>query len=174
MHAKLLHSCLWTGGCQLPLSIGFSRREYWSGLPCPHPGDLPNPATEPESPAVTGRFFPSGVQPQQSPGISSGWTTSANEERDRDKERTTQGAQASSVSEARFTLFSSGLLYPELYIQQCEKCRVNIPSVITFINIRFLLVRVLFFVHHLLFWRLGDISWPLFDKCWSARTIIFP
>ena len=33
-----------------PLSMGFSREEYWSGLPFPSPGDLPNPGTEPESP----------------------------------------------------------------------------------------------------------------------------
>ena len=36
---------------QAPLSIGFSRQEYWSGLPCPFPGDLPNLGTEPECPA---------------------------------------------------------------------------------------------------------------------------
>ena len=34
---------LWTVALQAPLSIGFSRQEYWSGLPCPPPGDLPNP-----------------------------------------------------------------------------------------------------------------------------------
>ena len=48
--------------------------------------------------------------------------------------------------------------------------QLNIPSVITFINIRFLLVRVLFSVHHLLFRRPVDIPWPPFDKGWSART----
>ena len=40
--------------------MGFSRDEYWSGLPCPPPGDLPNPGIEPESlmfPALAGRFF---------------------------------------------------------------------------------------------------------------------
>ena len=40
--------------------MGFSRQECWSGLPCPSPGDLPNPGTEPESlisPALAGRFF---------------------------------------------------------------------------------------------------------------------
>ena len=42
---------------QAPLSRGFSRQEYWSGLPCPPPGDLPHPRTEPESPALAGRFF---------------------------------------------------------------------------------------------------------------------
>ena len=37
---------------QSPLSVGFFRREYWSGLPCPPPGGLPNPGTEPRSPAL--------------------------------------------------------------------------------------------------------------------------
>ena len=37
---------LWTVACQAPLSMGFSRQEYWSGLPCPSPGDLPDPGIE--------------------------------------------------------------------------------------------------------------------------------
>ena len=37
---------------QPPLSMEFSRQEYWSGLPLPSPGDLPNPGTEPRSPAL--------------------------------------------------------------------------------------------------------------------------
>ena len=37
---------------QAPLSMGFFRQEYWSGLPCPPPGDLPDPGTEPASPMV--------------------------------------------------------------------------------------------------------------------------
>ena len=40
----------WTVACQAPLSMGFSRQEYWSELPCPSPGDLPNPGIEPASP----------------------------------------------------------------------------------------------------------------------------
>ena len=43
---------LWTVAHQVPLSIGFSRQEYWSGLPCPPPGDLPNPGVKPKSPAL--------------------------------------------------------------------------------------------------------------------------
>ena len=39
----------WTVACQAPLSMGFSRQEYWSGLPCLPPGDLPNPGIKPES-----------------------------------------------------------------------------------------------------------------------------
>ena len=42
----------WTVARQAPLSMGFSRQEYWSGLPFPSPGDLPNPGIEPESPAL--------------------------------------------------------------------------------------------------------------------------
>ena len=38
---------LWTVACQAPLSMGFSRQEYWRGLPCPPSGDLPDPGTEP-------------------------------------------------------------------------------------------------------------------------------
>ena len=41
----------WTVGYQAPLSMGFSRQEYWSGLPFPSPGDLPDPGIEPRSPA---------------------------------------------------------------------------------------------------------------------------
>ena len=50
----------WTVAHQAPLSMGFSRQEYWSGLPCPSPGDLPNPGIKPTSlmsPALAGRFF---------------------------------------------------------------------------------------------------------------------
>ena len=45
---------------QAPLSMGFLRREYWSGLPFPPPGDLPNPGiklTSPVPPALAGGFF---------------------------------------------------------------------------------------------------------------------
>ena len=51
---------LWTAAHQAPLSMGFSRQEYWSGLPCFPPGDLPNPGIKPTSlmsPALAGRFF---------------------------------------------------------------------------------------------------------------------
>ena len=50
-------SCLtlatpWTVARQAPLSMGFSRQEYWSGLPFPSPGDLPDPGIEPGFPAL--------------------------------------------------------------------------------------------------------------------------
>ena len=41
-----------TVACPAPLSVEFSRKEYWSGLPFPSPGDLPNPGMEPRSPAL--------------------------------------------------------------------------------------------------------------------------
>ena len=49
-----------TVACQAPLSMGFSRQEYWSGWPRPPPGDLPNPGIElasPTSPELAGGFF---------------------------------------------------------------------------------------------------------------------
>ena len=51
---------LWTVAHQAPLSMGFSRQEYWSGVPCPPPGDLPDPGIEPVSlmfPALEDRLF---------------------------------------------------------------------------------------------------------------------
>ena len=45
--------------CQAPLSVGFSRKEYWSGLSFPFPGDLPDSGIEPESPALQADFLPS-------------------------------------------------------------------------------------------------------------------
>ena len=50
----------WTAACQAPLSMGFPRQEYWSGLPFPPPGDLPDPGIEPVtlvSPALAGGFL---------------------------------------------------------------------------------------------------------------------
>ena len=50
----------WTIACQAPLSMGFSRQEYWGGLPFPSPGELPNPGIEsasPVRPALAGRLF---------------------------------------------------------------------------------------------------------------------
>ena len=66
MHAKSLQSCLtllrspWSVACHAPLSMGFSRQEYWSGLLCPVPGDRPDPEIEPTSlmsPELADGFF---------------------------------------------------------------------------------------------------------------------
>ena len=51
----------WTVARQAPLAMGFSRQGYWSGLPIPSPGHLPDPGigpTSPMSPALVGEFFP--------------------------------------------------------------------------------------------------------------------
>ena len=47
----------WTVARRAPPSMGFSRQEYWAGLPFLPPGDLPNPGIELKSPALAGRFF---------------------------------------------------------------------------------------------------------------------
>ena len=58
-HVRLFVS-IWTMDCQVPLSLGFCRQEYWSGLLCPLPGGLPHPGIKPASPmplALVGEFF---------------------------------------------------------------------------------------------------------------------
>ena len=55
----------WTIACQAPPSMGFSRQEYWSGLPFPSPGDLPDPGIKPKPPALQANSLPS-----ESPGKS--------------------------------------------------------------------------------------------------------
>ena len=65
MHAQSLNRVLlfetpWTVARQALLSVGFSRQDYWSGLPFPSLGDLPHPGMEPTSPlspVLAGRFF---------------------------------------------------------------------------------------------------------------------
>ena len=58
-HVRLF-ATLWARVCQAPLSVGFSRQEYWNGFPCLPPGNLPDPGIKPTSltsPALAGRFF---------------------------------------------------------------------------------------------------------------------
>ena len=54
-----LFAASWTVIHQAPQSMGFSRQEYWSGLPCPPPGDLPNPGINSGSPALQVNSLPS-------------------------------------------------------------------------------------------------------------------
>ena len=56
-HVQLFET-LWTVAHQTPLSMVFSRQEYWSGLPCPLPGDLPNPGIKPRSPILQANSLP--------------------------------------------------------------------------------------------------------------------
>ena len=60
-----LFATLWTVACQAPLSMGFSRQEYWSGLSCPPPGDLPNSGIEPRSPTLQANSLL--TEPQRKP-----------------------------------------------------------------------------------------------------------
>ena len=57
-HVRLF-ATLWTVAYQAPPSMGFSRQEYWSGLPFTSPGDLPDPGIEPGSPALQTDALPS-------------------------------------------------------------------------------------------------------------------
>ena len=51
----------WAVAHQAPLAMGFSNQKYWSRLPFPSPGDLPDPGIEPASPALAGGFFTTGA-----------------------------------------------------------------------------------------------------------------
>ena len=58
-HSVMFNSVTrWTVACQAPLSMKFSRQEYWNGLPSNSPGDLPNPGIEPISPALQADSLP--------------------------------------------------------------------------------------------------------------------
>ena len=62
VHVQLLQSCPnsrphWTAACQASLSMGFSRQEYWSGLPCPPPGDLSDPGIRTHISHIVGGIF---------------------------------------------------------------------------------------------------------------------
>ena len=70
----------WTVACQAPLFMGFSRQEYWSGLTCPPPGDLPDPGIKPRSPPLQADSLPSeplgrqirGMQTKEKKGRNNG------------------------------------------------------------------------------------------------------
>ena len=57
----------WTVAHQVPLSMVFSRQEYWSGLPFPTSGDLPNPGIKPGSPALQANSLPVELPGNQTP-----------------------------------------------------------------------------------------------------------
>ena len=65
----------WSLAYQAPLSMGFSRQEYWSGLPFPSPGDLPNPRTEAGSPALQADALPSELPEKASNTVTSSMKT---------------------------------------------------------------------------------------------------
>ena len=69
-----LFATLWTVAHQAPQSMGFSRQEYWSGLPFPSPGDLSNPGIEPRSPALqadalTSELLVAKILPEHKPSF---------------------------------------------------------------------------------------------------------
>ena len=64
----------WTIVCQAPLSVEFSRPEYWSGLPFPSPGDLPNPGIELQSPTLQADSLPSEPPGKPLKEVDMGWS----------------------------------------------------------------------------------------------------
>ena len=74
-----LYVILWTVACHIPLSMGFSRQEYWNGVLCPFPRDLPNSRIEPmslTSPAWAGRFFTTSTTWETPQEMGSYWLVS--------------------------------------------------------------------------------------------------
>ena len=57
-HFETPRTTPWTVACQAPLSVGFSRQEYWSGFPCPASGDIPDPGIETKSHALQADSLP--------------------------------------------------------------------------------------------------------------------
>ena len=83
--------------------MGFSRQEYWSGLPFPPPGDLPNPGIKPTSPALAGGFFT--AEPPGLPYLKAGQRPEVEEQPERQGEKKNRslqkwghGAQGKNVS----------------------------------------------------------------------------
>ena len=69
-HVRLL-ATLWTIAHQALLSIGFSRQDFWSGFPCPPPGDLPYPEIKRVSPALQADSLPTEPPGKPKPGLRS-------------------------------------------------------------------------------------------------------
>ena len=76
-----LFATSWTVAHQAPPSLGFSRQEYWSGLPFPSPGDLPNPGIEPRSPALRTDVLTSQLPGKPQLGCRSYYYTSFTDEK---------------------------------------------------------------------------------------------
>ena len=100
MCVQLLFSCSvvsdsfvapWTVACQAPVSMGFPRQQYRSGLPFPSPGDLPNPGIELMSPVLAGGFFT--TEPPGKPQLHGSRATDSMEW-DYREPQTTQGPEA--------------------------------------------------------------------------------
>ena len=115
----------WTIAHQAPLSIGFSRQENWSRLPFPSPGDLPDPGTEPASPALAGGFFT--TEPPRKPLREMGGILN-----DPREERTSLGAAPASPSPASW-------LRKELDTVSCSYAAFSHhePSSFTFLHLFF-------------------------------------
>ena len=72
-----LYATPWTIGCQAPLSMEFSRQEYWSGLPFPTPGDFSNPVIKPTS--LVSPVLAAGLFTTALPGKPINWTKCSNQ-----------------------------------------------------------------------------------------------
>ena len=124
----------WTGACQASLSMGFSRQEYWSGLPFPSPGDLPNPAIKPESPTLQADCLPS--EPPGKPSSSSCCLATKLCPTLYDPVDCRQRSQASlsfTISQSLLKLMSIESVMPSSYLILC--CPLLLPSIFPSITV---------------------------------------
>ena len=97
----------WTVAYQAPLSMGFCRQEYWSGLPFPSPGELPNPGIEPRSPVLQADALPSeppdyivhGIRPEYWSGVAFPFSRGSSQLRDQ--------TQISCIAGGFFTIWAT-------------------------------------------------------------------
>ena len=97
----------WTVARQAPLSMGFSRHEYWSGLPCPPPKDLPDPGIQPASlmsPALAGSFFTTSATWEAQVWVGSGQLCTVAPLGSRPGHSSSSSLHTSSQPPARFSL----------------------------------------------------------------------
>ena len=106
---------------QAPLSMGFSRQEYWSGLPCPPPGDLPDPGIEPRSCALQADSLPS--EPPRKPFLA----TSKEEDGLRQKAFKASWKIYTKTSTSSYLKFRTSLAVQCLGLQ-AFKCVSSIPG----------------------------------------------
>ena len=153
---------LWTVARQAPLSMGFSRQQYWSGLSCPPPGNLPDPGIEPRSlmsPALAGRFF----------------TTSATwEAPEYQRLNHLMSLFKSLVGLGRLTLFSAGLsllLYSSQSQSFCSDFNSDVQLCLLFIWSYYVALKVVYIavIHLLQAWVVLISSPSTFFLCLLRR-----
>ena len=140
----------WTVACQSPLSIGFSRQEYWSGLPFPSPGDLPNPGIKPGSPSLQADAL-SSEPPGKPPNILHNRINIQNE--------LSQLKRRTEIPKLFFVLIEHNLLTEKYTNLKCRQCRDQ---------------WILVFTYLLGCARSYCPTWGLWSSLWHVTSLVVP